>query len=260
VAAARGALITRPVPTTCSTTDDKDSPMTPTLQLAVLDMAGTTVDDRHEVYRVLRACVEREGARFDDATFQQWMGTEKRAAIRSLLTLGGVPATDELVESTFAWFRTELTRSYTENPPIPLPGIEDALTTLRQRGIALGLTTGFSRDIADLILDRLGWSGGTEAAASPIDAVVCGDEVPEGRPAPHMIQEVMHRTGITDPSRVASIGDTAVDVESARRAGVLAIGVLTGKLARADHEAVGADVVVGSVADLPDLAAFAARG
>lgn len=227
--------------------------MTTTYRLAVLDMAGTTVDDRHEVYRVLRESVEREGARFDDATFQQWMGTEKRSAITHLLRLGGVEADEQLVDRAFAWFLEELTRSYTANPPVPLPGVPEALSALRAGGVKVGLTTGFSRDIADLILERMGWGVGADPATSVVDAVVTGDEVPEGRPAPFMIQRVMELTGVTDPAEVVSAGDTEVDVESARRAGVLAIGVLTGKLDRADLERAGADVVAGSVAELPDL-------
>ena len=47
-----------------------------TYQLAIFDMAGTTIDDRDEVYRVLREATEREGARYSDETFQQYMGTE----------------------------------------------------------------------------------------------------------------------------------------------------------------------------------------
>lgn len=46
-------------------------------QLVVCDMAGTTINDRDEVYRVLRAATEREGARLSDAQFQEHMGTEK---------------------------------------------------------------------------------------------------------------------------------------------------------------------------------------
>lgn len=228
--------------------------MTATYRLAVLDMAGTTIDDRHEVYRVLRESVEREGARFDDATFQQWMGTEKRFAITNLLRLGGVEADEQLVDRAFAWFLGELTRTYTENPPVPLTGVPEALAALRAAGVKVGLTTGFSRDIADLILERMGWGVGSDPASSVVDAVVTGDEVAEGRPAPFMIQRVMELTGVTDPSEVVSGGDTVVDVESARRAGVLAIGVLTGKLDRAAHEAAGADVVLDGVRDLPSLA------
>lgn len=233
--------------------------MTTTCRLAVLDMAGTTIDDRHEVYRVLRESVEREGARFDDATFQQWMGTEKRSAITNLLRLGGVEADEALIDGAFAWFLDELTRTYTETPPVPLPGVPEALAALRTAGVKVGLTTGFSRDIADLILGRMGWGVGSDLASSVVDAVVTGDEVPEGRPAPFMIQRVMELTGVADPAEVVSAGDTAVDIESARRAGVLAIGVLTGKLDRADLERAGADVVAGSVADLPDLPGFDGR-
>ncbi|GAA1489318.1 phosphonatase-like hydrolase [Brachybacterium sacelli] len=231
--------------------------MTRALQLAVFDMAGTTIDDRYEVYRVLRDAVEREGARVDDATFQQWMGTEKRSAIENLLTLGGIEASEERVDDAFAWFLAELTRTYTENPPVPLPGVEDALATLRAQGLSVGLTTGFSRDIADLILERMGWGVGSAADGAMVDAVVCGDEVPEGRPAPFMIQQVMTQTSVTDSALVVSVGDTAVDVESARRAGVLAVGVLTGKLTRAELEAAGADEVLDGVRDLPQLLSLA---
>lgn len=221
------------------------------IRLAVLDMAGTTVDDRNEVYRVLREAVEREGAVIDVPTFQQWMGTEKRSAIGHLLALGGVEADDALVDSAFAWFLAELRRTYTAQPPVPLPGIADALATLRTDGVKVALTTGFSRDITTLLLKGMGWTVGADPTSSTVDAVVCGDEVPEGRPAPFMIQRVMEQTGVTDPAQVISVGDTAVDVESARRAGVRAIGVLTGSLTRAEHEAAGADVVLEGAQELP---------
>ena len=55
------------------------------IELAIFDMAGTTIDDRDEVYRVLREATERHGARYSDEVFQQWMGTEKRWAIENLL-------------------------------------------------------------------------------------------------------------------------------------------------------------------------------
>ena len=126
------------------------------IQLAVFDMAGTTVNDRDEVYRVLREATEREGARYSDAQFQEWMGTEKKWAIRNLLEIGGVDMTGELVEKAWAWFRAELRRTYTAQPPVALDGVEQALSELREQGIKVGLTTGFSREIADIILESMG--------------------------------------------------------------------------------------------------------
>ncbi|MDN5636172.1 MAG: HAD hydrolase-like protein, partial [Brevibacterium sp.] len=127
------------------------------IELAIFDMAGTTIDDRDEVYRVLREATEREGANYTDEVFQKWMGTEKKWAIENLLRLGGVEVDDELHEKTWEWFRQELRRTYTDNPPKPLPGIEEALATLREQGIKVALTTGFAREIADLIFSSMGW-------------------------------------------------------------------------------------------------------
>lgn len=217
------------------------------IELAVFDMAGTTIDDRDEVYRVLREATEREGASYTDAQFQRWMGTEKKWAIGNLLHIGGVEVTEERHERAWEWFREELHRTYTEHPPRPLPGVEHALATLRERGIKVGLTTGFSREIADLILTAMGWRLG-----ETFDASSCGDEVDHGRPEPDMIRKVMENLEIADPAKVVSTGDTSADVQSARRAGVTAVGVLTGHLTREDFEAEGAHLVLDSVADLPE--------
>ncbi|AGF73115.1 HAD-IA family hydrolase [Corynebacterium halotolerans] len=213
------------------------------IRLAVFDMAHTTVDDRDEVYRVLREATEREGARYTDEQFRHHMGTEKKWAIRRLLEIGGIDATDDRVEQAWQWFRAELRRTYTENPPVALDGVPEALDALRDRGITVALTTGFSREIADLIIDALGWDIGYSAA---------GDEVAAGRPEPDMIFRVMSEAGISDPAEVISCGDTEADVVSARRAGVTSVGVLTGHLSREDFEELDADLVLDSAADLPD--------
>lgn len=216
--------------------------------LAIFDMAHTTVNDRDEVYRVLREATERQGAEYTDEQFRAHMGTEKKWAIRQLLDLGGLEVTDELVEDAWRWFRAELRRTYTENPPVPLDGVEEMLVTLRESGVQIGLTTGFSREIVDLILESMGWTVG-----ETVDTVAAGDEVEAGRPEPFLIRRVMSGLGVTDPETVISVGDTSADVESARRAGVTSVGVLTGHVTREQFSELGADHVLESAADLPEL-------
>lgn len=223
--------------------------------LVIFDMAGTTVNDRDEVYRVLREATEREGARYSDTQFQEWMGTEKKWAIRNLLEIGGVDVTEELVEKAWDWFRAELRRTYTAQPPVPLDGVEQALATLRAQGIKVGLTTGFSREIADIILEAMGWGEGIN-----LDISVTADQVAHGRPEPDMIRRVMELTGITDTSEVISVGDTAADIRSAQAAGVTSVGVLTGHLTREAFTELDADHILTSAAEITGVITGAMTG
>lgn len=216
-------------------------------KLAVFDMAATTVNDRDEVYRVLREAPEREGAKFTDEQFQQFMGTEKHWAIGQLLELGGVEPTPEVHERAWEWFRQELERTYRAEPPTPLPGIENMFKQLRSQGIKVGLTTGFAREIVDIILEAMGWDKDT------VDVVVAGDEVVAGRPEPLLIQKAMAEVGVTEAAEVISSGDTEADVVSAQRAEVTSVGVLTGHLTTEQFQALKADHILDSAANITTL-------
>lgn len=228
------------------------------ITLAVFDMAGTTIDDGGAVYDALRIAVEETGAPVSSADLQAWMGTEKRAAITALIELGGgdpAQPTDK-VDVAFERFRAILDELYTAQPPTPIAGVPEAIADLRASGVQVALTTGFSRDVAEGILDQLGWAvgadGGERAPGTVVDALVCGDEVAAGRPAPYMIHRAMERTGTLAVSEVLVAGDTAVDVQAGANAGAaVTIGVLSGKLDRADFEGQPFTALLDSVADIP---------
>ncbi|MFJ8621954.1 phosphonatase-like hydrolase [Kitasatospora sp. NPDC093550] len=222
------------------------------IELAALDMAGTTVDEAGAVYRALRTAVERTGVTVAETDLQTWMGTDKREAIAALIRLGGGTPTPELVEEGYAAFAAYLREAYRTSPPQAIAGVEAALAELRRRGIKVALTTGFSDDVAYPLLESLGWSVGE---GGNLDAVVTSDEVPRGRPAPHMIHRAMEKTGVIDTRRVLVAGDTVVDAEAGANAGAgVVVSVLTGELSRADFEGHPHTYVLDSVADIPALA------
>jgi phosphonatase-like hydrolase len=227
------------------------------IDLAVFDMAGTTVDDRGAVYQALRQTVEAAGATVADDDLQTWMGTDKTEAITALLRLGGVEPTPELVATRFAAFRGILDELYRNDPPVAMAGVTDALAVLRANGVRVALTTGFDDDVAGAVLAALGWTVGPEASDT-VDAIVTTSQVPAGRPAPYMIHHAMEATGVHDVRRVLAAGDTVVDVRAGRNAGVIAVGVCTGALDRAALEAEPHDHVLDGVADVPDLLGLAA--
>ena len=85
-------------------------------------------------------------------------------------------------------------------------------------------------------------------------AVICGDDVKQGRPAPYMIFRAMEAAGTVNVRHVLNVGDTISDLQAAHNAGVgFSVGVLSGahtreQLAREPHTC-----LIESVADLTGL-------
>ncbi|WP_406689572.1 phosphonatase-like hydrolase [Saccharopolyspora sp. ID03-671] len=210
------------------------------IALAALDIAGTTIDEVGAVYRVLAEVVAEHGSPASDADLRHWMGADKRAALAALT---GDPGATEFLHDRFV---TRLSEVYAATPPKPFLGVPEALAALRDSGVRVALTTGFDRRITDTILSEVDWRVGEQ-----LDAVVCADEVDAGRPAPHMIHRAMELTGVDDPARVLTAGDTALDVQAghAARAGQV-VAVLTGAQTRTELEAHGPTLVLPGVADL----------
>lgn len=220
------------------------------IKLVACDMAGTTIDEHGDVYVALARCVEETGVTTTPEAVQEWMGADKVEAITALIQAGGGTADPAIISAAFVRFKELLVELYDANPPVALEGVEEAFRDLRSKGVKVALTTGFSRDVAEPLLERLGWSVHDD---NLLDAVVCSDEVAAGRPAPHMIHRAMELTGVQDVRAVIAAGDTVNDLAAANYAGVTAVGVLTGKL---DREALAAHPhhhILDGVKDIPAL-------
>lgn len=216
-----------------------------TVDLVVLDMAGTTVQDGGQVPDAFAAALAAYGVHVTTDEIKRVRGASKRQAIRELLQARGVRL--ELCDEVYATFREDLERRYAETAR-PMPHATDVMAWLRAGGIGVALNTGFDRMTTAALLKALGWSTGVA------DVVVCGDDVLQGRPAAAMILKCMELTGVADPGRVANVGDTVLDLRAGHRAGVrFNIGVLSGAHSRAALEAEPHTHLTESVAQLPDI-------
>ncbi|NJP88893.1 phosphonatase-like hydrolase [Nonomuraea sp. FMUSA5-5] len=219
------------------------------IELAVLDIAGTTVEEHGAVYLALEEAVRAAGGTPSAADIERWMGADKREAIAALLT--GEPAA-EVIDAAFADFRARLGAAYAARPPAPLPGVPEAIGTLRAAGVKVALTTGFDREVTTELLKVVGWEHGV------LDAVVCVDDVTTGRPAPYMIFRAMEATGVHDVGRVLTAGDTVRDLQAGTNAGARVVaGVLTGSQDAATLGAVRHTHLLPGVASIPALLGLA---
>jgi phosphoglycolate phosphatase len=216
------------------------------IQLACLDMAGTTVADDGLVLTAFERALDAIG--ITDRVVRDrmtayvvaTMGESKITVFRALLeTETEAQAANAAFETAYGELVDQLK---------PLPGAVEFFGALRQQGIKVALTTGFSRPTQDAILDHLGWRHLVDLALCPADA---GGR---GRPYPDMILISILRLGITDVRAVAVAGDTESDIHTGLAAGAsIVAGVLTGAHDRARLTAAGATHVLDGVADLIEL-------
>ncbi|ESW83219.1 HAD family hydrolase [Mesorhizobium sp. LSJC285A00] len=139
----------------------------------------------------------------------------------------------------------EITSVQGSSMAVALPGIVAALTALHKRSYRLGVATNDSTAGAEKTMVTLG-------VAQLFTAAYGYDAVANPKPAPDTIVAFCDLTGLK-ASEIAMVGDNRHDLEMARAGGCgLAVGVLSGTGTRESLASI-ADVVLDSVADLPDF-------
>lgn len=218
------------------------------IQLAVIDMAGTTVADDGLVVSAFESAasaagVPESGPQRDHARqyVLDTMGQSKISVFRALF------GTEELAQRANAAFESAYERLIDEGRAEPIRGAAEAITRLREAGVKVALTTGFSGATQEKLLAALGW----QALA---DVVLAAGNGVRGRPNPDLILTALMRLDVDGVHNVASLGDTSSDIESALRAGAaIAAGTLTGAHDEDQLRSAGATHVVGTVSEFADL-------
>jgi phosphoglycolate phosphatase len=130
-----------------------------------------------------------------------------------------------------------------------LPGAAEALAALKRHGLATGVCSnkpvGFTREL-------LGFLG----LAPLFDAVLGPEDVARPKPAPDMLLAGLAKLGVTAAAALY-VGDMAVDVQTARAAGVAVWVVPTGSDDPAALAAAAPDRLLHSLHELPGLLGLA---
>lgn len=261
--------------------------MTSPIKAVVLDWAGTMIDHgcRAPVVALQRVFADA-GVEITEAEARADMGRAKRDHIRALLAMpriadawrsarGGAPSE---VDVTALHDAVEpMMRAAAADCTELIPGAAALAAHLRDCGIKIGSTTGYTRPMMTDILPRAAGQG-----YAP-DAVVCAGETLEGRPSPLMLWKALVEIGAWPASACVKVDDSPVGIGEGRAAGAWTVGVAASgngvgldydalvtlpsaerrtrvEAAAAALRAAGADYVIDSVADLqPVLAKIATR-
>ncbi len=218
------------------------------IDLVVFDMAGTTIRASDQIPAAFSEAFAKVGIALSEKEIQAVRGRSKHDAISELLDRlceTGAEQPDPM--GVYGDFRKALLRRYETQGIETIDGVEDTFAWLRKRDIKIALTTGFDRNLADLLIRKVGWK-------DSFDAVVCNDDVIHGRPAPDMIFRAMEWARCDSVARIAVVGDTVSDLKAAEIAGVQwSIGVLSGAHSQDQLRTCPHTAIIPSVAELPNV-------
>jgi phosphonoacetaldehyde hydrolase len=130
----------------------------------------------------------------------------------------GRPVTEDDVQKMFHQFvplQLDCLAQYADL----IPGTLEVVAELRKRGVKIGSTTGYTREMMDLLLKEAARRGYVP------DATVCATDVPAGRPEPWMCLRNAEKLGVYPMEACIKIGDTIPDVEEGLNAGMWTIGL-----------------------------------
>lgn len=211
------------------------------IRAIMLDWAGTAVDHGSVApVLALQALFANHGISLSMEDARRDMGLLKRDHIRAILGYPGVRAQwtantgseprEPQVHSLFAEFGPLQMEIIAQHSTL-ISGVVETVSEWQSRGLRIGSSTGYTRSMLEPVLAQAARDGYRP------DSSVCPDEVSAGRPAPWMLMKNAEMLGVYPLSACVKIGDTVIDIEEGRNAGMWTIGLTrTGNLIGLDRE------------------------
>ena len=202
------------------------------IECVIIDWAGTAVDfGCFAPVNAFRKAFEEININVTTEEIRKPMGMAKIEHIRQLLTMERIGClfnnifnrdwNEEDALKLNKSFETRLFETLTDYTD-PVPHVIDTVNIIRHKGIKIGSTTGYTRDMMDVV------EPSARAKGYFPDNCVTPDGLPMGRPAPFMIFKNMIDMNVQNLDSVIKIGDTMEDIREGLNAKVWTVGVVVG--------------------------------
>ncbi len=212
--------------------------MTQLIQAILFDLDGLMVDSEPLAEQSWRLLLARHGHILDERTMADLLGLRPADSAHLIQERFSLPL---LPEQLAAEKRLLLRRLTADGKLRTMPALFDLLDAVDARGLARAVATSSSQDWASFALQAIGADGG-------FAAVVTGDLVPHGKPAPDIYLAAAEALSLP-PGACLALEDSPAGVQAAKRAGMRCVAVPNQATAGLDLSA--ADWI------LPSLAAVA---
>ncbi|MFN8625086.1 MAG: HAD family phosphatase [Candidatus Binatia bacterium] len=209
----------------------------PTRFGVIFDMDGVLVDSADAHRRAWEQLGAEVGVPFSAALFERTFGQRNAEIIPAWLGAVTPRRSDALGQRKEALYRDMVRQGRVH----VYRGASGLLAQLRQVGACVAVASSGPRENVALLIDTIG-------AGAWITVTVAAEDVHHGKPHPEIFLTAATRMS-ADPGHCAVVEDSVHGIEAAKRAGMLAVAVLT-STARERLLAAGADSVAAEVGDL----------
>jgi phosphoglycolate phosphatase len=207
-------------------------------KLLIFDLDGTLIDSQRDLANSVNAMLAHMGrAALPEDVVASYVGNGAPVLVRKAL---GADAAAEDVERALAYFIAYYAEHKLDHTVL-YPGVEDALKSFARQNAAMAVLTNKPVNISNAIVAGLG-------IAERFFRVYGGNSFDQKKPNPIGIQSLMQESGIA-ATQTVMVGDSYVDVQTARNAGVRCCGVTYG-LQPESFEQHPPDFLVGRMEDL----------
>jgi phosphoglycolate phosphatase len=213
------------------------------IRCVLFDLDGTLVDSSDDIASSLDAALARHSLpALGVDRVMKFVGDGARTLVERALRATGAPLddTDAVLESYLREYRArhlDRTRLY--------PGVADTLALLADREIACGVVTNKPYEFSVSLLSHLGVS-------SRFAVVIGGDSTPERKPSAGPLLAAAAACGAV-VADMAMVGDGDADMRAGTAAGTYTVGVTYGFRSAEDLRASGAERLIDSIVELPDV-------
>ncbi|WP_395610115.1 HAD family hydrolase [Pseudomonas sp. B22129] len=178
----------------------------------IFDLDGTLIDSACDIAKALNVGFMLNGwPELDPDHVEAFLGNGPRRLIVDILEDLDIPYTEAQVQRAFEGYL----QAYMDDPAGRTrfyPHVREDLMALREAGIRLGICTNKNHAVTGKVLQQLG-------LADLFDAAIGADAVPACKPDPGHLLAVADAMALADGTW-AYVGDTRVDQQTARAAGV----------------------------------------
>ena len=187
------------------------------MDLLIFDLDGTLIDSKLDLAHAVNATRGHLGMPpLEHERVYSYVGNGAPVLIRRVL---GPDATEAQVEESLEFF-LEYYRDHKLDYTVLYPGVRQALDRLRDAGVQMAVLTNKPVGISRAIVDGLGVGG-------HFRQVYGGNSFDFKKPHPIGIETLMTECG-AGRERTMMVGDSSVDIQTARNANVKSCGVTYG--------------------------------